>query len=866
MISDPAGAHQELNPDPSDPWSAADSDRTGFDDPDLLLPPDPADDVDSDADFLSAHMIEYFAQLPEVTTDAPAPPPTDQEFAADLLERGADEAVVVLASLDPGPRTAALIAQLNPSSLSPRAMVSVISATEKLASWIQARQHRWLAAFACPGIAASTEALKEYASQPGQPLHVGGAKTGLDRLDGMTDLTSSGSAVHGDPAIDTVLEEVAIKIAAAEVGAALRLSPIAASRRVCQAVDFAIELPATLRALEAGTIDRARSLTIAERTQNLPTELRRRVERAVLPKAAARTPGQVRGIVDRAVIAVDPEAAKKRHERALSERNVGCRPGEDGIGIFQAQLAADRAQVAFGVIDQLAYQLKRNRDQASDTRGIGALRADVFGDLFDQLATTGTVTIRKTLQHRANGESTNISPRQSGEQPHPRAGTPAGNEGSPAGPPNQATAASFPDAGAEPSFPDAGAEPAIPDAGAEPATDSTSQGCASPNTPTSDTDIDSIDDAAHGEDIDYFHGGLPHAQTAPGSVERAESIPPQQFPMPIRQHRVEEDTADRQQNGADASHPLLHEHACGCRPPNEWSDTAWGTHHGRLTHLNVTIARSTLFGVDDRPGELEGHGAIPADLARAIATSAETITAIAIDPSCGTGLDLGRTSYRPRLAQRDHVTTRDQTCRFVGCRQPARRCQLDHSNEFCPGKSDGGVTCPCNLVCLCQFHHGLKTGGLWDTEQLKDGTVIWTSPTGRTYETQPRQWPTETDDAPVHPPRPAENADDEGGIIETYNSPDAARSAEQVEASRSGHSAEAISARESATAAEPLGPRESTTQPAEPPGPSKSTTPAEPSGPSKSTSSAESSGPRESAAAAETPRDNGHSDDDLPPF
>jgi hypothetical protein len=63
------------------------------------------------------------------------------------------------------------------------------------------------------------------------------------------------------------------------------------------------------------------------------------------------------------------------------------------------------------------------------------------------------------------------------------------------------------------------------------------------------------------------------------------------------------------------------------------------------------------------------------------------------------------------------------------------------------------------LVCLCQFHHGLKTGGLWDTEQLDDGTVIWTSPTGRTYETSPRQWPTETDDAQVHQPGPTDTAD-----------------------------------------------------------------------------------------------------------
>jgi hypothetical protein len=747
MNSDPsAGVQQELRAEPNDPWSAADSCWDGIDDPDRHLPPDPADDLGSDDDFLSAHMMEYFAQLPEVTNDGPTPPPTDEEFAADVLERGADEAVIVLGSLDPGPRTAALIAVLNPACLAPRSMVSVISATEKLASWVQAQQHRWLAAFACPGVAASTGALQEYASQPGQPLHESPAEGGLDRPDGSSDLTCSGSAIHGDPDIDTVLEEVAIKVAAAEVGAALRLSPIAASRRVCQAVDFAIELPATLRALEAGTIDRARSLTIAERTQNLPTELRRRVERAVLPKAATRTPGQLRGIVDRAVISVDPEAAKKRHEHALGERNVGCRPGEDGIGIFQAHLAADRAQVAFGVIDQLAHQLKQNRAQASDTRGIGALRADVFGDLFDQLATTGTVTIRRTLQCRANSEGANSSRQPSSEQPRAQAGTPLEQQASPTGPTNQGTAGSYPDADAEPATYSAPQETAD-----------------TPNIPVSDAGFDPIDDAALGNDTDSFHGELPGIQAAPGSARRSESISLQQFSITSPHDLGVDNTTDRQQDGTQAhSHPVRHEHVCGCRPPNEWSETAWGTHHGRLTHLNVTIARSTLFGDDDRPGELEGHGAVPADLARAIATSAETITAIAIDPSCGTGLDLGRTSYRPRLAQRDHVTTRDQTCRFVGCRQPARRCQLDHSNEFCPGKSDGGVTCPCNLVCLCQFHHGLKTGGLWDTEQQGDGTVIWTSPTGRIYETQPRQWPTETDDEPMLLPLPTENSDGDG--------------------------------------------------------------------------------------------------------
>lgn len=75
--------------------------------------------------------------------------------------------------------------------------------------------------------------------------------------------------MHGDADIETVINEAELKIAAAEIGAALRFSPISAQRRVCQAVDFAVDLPSTLRALEKGSM----SLTIADRTQNLPVQL-----------------------------------------------------------------------------------------------------------------------------------------------------------------------------------------------------------------------------------------------------------------------------------------------------------------------------------------------------------------------------------------------------------------------------------------------------------------------------------------------------------------------------------------------------------------------------------------------------------------
>jgi hypothetical protein len=82
------------------------------------------------------------------------------------------------------------------------------------------------------------------------------------------------------------------------------------------------------------------------------------------------------------------------------------------------------------------------------------------------------------------------------------------------------------------------------------------------------------------------------------------------------------------------------------------------------------------------------------------------------------------------------VRARDLTCRFPACEQPAEFCDLDHTVPW-----PVGPTHPSNIKCLCRFHHLLKTfwtgvGG-WADQQLADGTVIWRSPSGRTYTTKP---------------------------------------------------------------------------------------------------------------------------------
>jgi hypothetical protein len=93
-------------------------------------------------------------------------------------------------------------------------------------------------------------------------------------------------------------------------------------------------------------------------------------------------------------------------------------------------------------------------------------------------------------------------------------------------------------------------------------------------------------------------------------------------------------------------------------------------------------------------------------------------------------------AYRPSTTLQRFIRCRDLTCRFPHCDRPAECCDIDHTLPY-----PLGPTHPSNLKCLCRKHHLLKTfwTGVtgWRDEQLPDGTVNWTAPTGHTYTTRP---------------------------------------------------------------------------------------------------------------------------------
>jgi hypothetical protein len=121
-------------------------------------------------------------------------------------------------------------------------------------------------------------------------------------------------------------------------------------------------------------------------------------------------------------------------------------------------------------------------------------------------------------------------------------------------------------------------------------------------------------------------------------------------------------------------------------------------------HVWLTIPATTALGLDHQPGHLAGYGWLPAQRALELAAQEDaTWQRVLTDPATGQVLDVGRHTYRPPAALRDHLRVAFPTCTGPGCRQPAHRCDLDHLVPFPAGPTTSG-----NVRPLCRSHHNEK--------------------------------------------------------------------------------------------------------------------------------------------------------------
>lgn len=144
--------------------------------------------------------------------------------------------------------------------------------------------------------------------------------------------------------------------------------------------------------------------------------------------------------------------------------------------------------------------------------------------------------------------------------------------------------------------------------------------------------------------------------------------------------------------------------------------------------INVIVDLPTLLGLAENPAELSGYGAIPASLARELATS-HLWRRFITDPITGELLDVGREKYEPPQSLIDFIKARDKTCRFPGCQRAAEFSDIDHAIPW----DEGGTTSLANLGLLCRRHHRLKTHGGWKISSNSDGSCTWISPYGKEY-------------------------------------------------------------------------------------------------------------------------------------
>ncbi len=221
---------------------------------------------------------------------------------------------------------------------------------------------------------------------------------------------------------------------------------------------------------------------------------------------------------------------------------------------------------------------------------------------------------------------------------------------------------------------------------------------------------------------------------------------------------------------------------------------------GFAGHVNLTVPAATLISWADRPGELDSLGPIDPDLARDLAAAAArnprstwcvTVTdrlghavghgcagpakrrqrdghdppssnpGFTFTPACRPGtwrFTTGQQDYTvqieslstdscdhrhqarghdPGVKLRHLTEVRYATCTGPGCRRPASRCDFEHNTPY----EAGGRTCLCNGNPKCRHDHRLKQDPRWKAEQLADGSIRWTMPSGRQYTTEPTRYP-----------------------------------------------------------------------------------------------------------------------------
>jgi hypothetical protein len=521
--------------------------------------------------------------------------------------------------------------------------------------------------------------------------------------------------------------------ASGQVSLALVMSQCAALMWTDLAVTLRWRLAATGVALRAGEIDLGRARLIADATSFLADEVAQAVEGRVLPRAGQQTMAQLRAALRRAVIAADPKGADRRREEAERRAKVSLYPDQEGTASLAGySLPGTRAAAAMARISALARAMKA----AGASGGLDLLRAHVFLGL-----------LLGTLPY--------IPPAQDGPPDDPPgppdspadSGLGADDDPGPVAPADESDSdddlrlpwchPSGPDE-ADDYGPDSMPPPAWPEI----------PSFLPPWPPA----MSNLRPAAGGLlDLTLPWATLAGESAEPGHLSRIGPITPAQashlallatLDATVRWRVIVTDEdgkalavtwvrrdSARAGPASRGDPPGSDVRGKGYAPAggNSPADSdASGSCAGLICRVTVAIPRNALA---------QPLSSVPPIAARVLGAAVKADEQAEADDAAAVGCTHAGASraYRPPPRLQAHVVARDVTCRFPTCRQPAWRCDIDHTIPF----DRGGLTCRCNLGGLCRTHHQIKQHPRWRLDQPAPGSFVWTTPAGRRYLSEP---------------------------------------------------------------------------------------------------------------------------------
>ena len=173
----------------------------------------------------------------------------------------------------------------------------------------------------------------------------------------------------------------------------------------------------------------------------------------------------------------------------------------------------------------------------------------------------------------------------------------------------------------------------------------------------------------------------------------------------------------------------------GCARPAPASDRTSRPKPGTSSGPDPPAApRFTLLPTGD-PGPPGGYGTWR--FSTGIPGQRDLLIKIGPLPTAGCDHRHEAKGHDPGVLLRHLAQVRHATCTGPGCRRPSSRADFEHNTPY----EAGGRTCLCNGNPKCRFDHRLKQDPRWKVEQLGNGDVRWTTPSGRQYTTEPTRYP-----------------------------------------------------------------------------------------------------------------------------